>query len=138
VGQRFREHIKGEGSQWTRIHAPVRIETVYEGSNYRTESEVTKKLMEKHGIEKVRGGPYSSPPLSPGTKGHLTKEIRASKGACFTCGKLGHYAAKCAMRQCHRCGRISHVISECYARRHLNGLVLSDSESDSKDGYTIW
>ena len=31
---------------------------------------------------------------------------------------------------CHRCGRDTHWAQDCYAKRHVDGYELSDSESD--------
>lgn len=57
VERRFKQHQSGVGSSWTKIHKPISIVEIREGS-YKEESEVTIEYMEKYGITKVRGGKW--------------------------------------------------------------------------------
>jgi len=55
---RMSQHFGGFGSKWTTLHKPVKLETIiFPGSKAR-ENEMTLQMMEKHGIEKVRGGKW--------------------------------------------------------------------------------
>ena len=35
--------------------------------------------------------------------------------------------------KCFRCGRETHYANQCYAKTHINGYILSDSEDNSKE-----
>ena len=58
----------GGGSSWTKLHPPVSVvETIYRDAEYDEEfdeDEIVYKYMKKYGVDKVRGGTYSSTLLS--------------------------------------------------------------------------
>ena len=53
IDRRLREHWKGEGAEWTKLHAPRKLYAVYNGD---VENDLTMEMMLKHGWENVRGG----------------------------------------------------------------------------------
>lgn len=60
LNARYNAHRTGRGAEWTKLHAPIRIQTTFEAD---TEEEAkkkeafhTSKLILKHGVNKVRGG----------------------------------------------------------------------------------
>jgi predicted GIY-YIG superfamily endonuclease len=61
---RTAQHNDGEGAKWTKLHPPIRmLHSVFTGTTdptvaMRLEDEMTLTLMEKYGIERVRGGRY--------------------------------------------------------------------------------
>ena len=64
MDKRYKQHLKGKGSNWTRLHKPVRIKQVIETTT-KVESEAA--LMEdkltietaiQYGLNNVRGGGY--------------------------------------------------------------------------------
>lgn len=63
VQERFKEHQNGfYAAEWTKIHKPLAVEqsknlgvTTYEAAE-RFENRVTRKYVEKYGIDNVRGG----------------------------------------------------------------------------------
>lgn len=63
--RRIKKHFRGKGSAWTKAHSPVEIveQTELYGS-YRdielSENEKTVEYMARYGIEKVRGGFFST------------------------------------------------------------------------------
>ena len=67
VANRMAQHFAGEGSEWTKMHAPQQIlHTICTGTKdgraaEQMEDEVTITLMLRHGIDKVRGGHFSYP-----------------------------------------------------------------------------
>lgn len=57
VMQRFEEHVKGIGAIWTKMHKPIEIISYVPG-NMHDENEISWNLIQKYGIERVRGGKY--------------------------------------------------------------------------------
>lgn len=91
---RYREHLQGKGSEWTRLYPVIKKVHEIEGDNF-DEDKITKMYMMKYGIENVRGGSYSNIILSQDQINCLTKEIRNASDACFHCGSTSHYARHC-------------------------------------------
>jgi len=152
--RRFQEHVDGAGSVWTRKYAPVAIERSVSVDGPLHEDRVTKELMLKHGIDNVRGGSYCRIDLDDGQKQSLTTELRSATGVCFKCGRGGHFAAQCHVKDankkterkiqrhsrarskrdqgCFRCGRSGHFADTCYARTDVGGDLLRDSSEESE------
>ncbi|WP_234086828.1 GIY-YIG nuclease family protein [Azonexus sp. R2A61] len=67
VANRMAQHFAGEGAEWTKLHAPVKVlHTIGTGTKdgraaEQMEDEVTITLMLRYGIDKVRGGHFSYP-----------------------------------------------------------------------------
>jgi cellular nucleic acid-binding protein len=100
---RWAEHLKGQGSSWTRRYPVVRLVETRPLNKMFDEDVVTKEYMLKYGIENVRGGSFCTIWLSEPVERQLTTELRAATNACYRCGQVGHYANQC--RQCARCGQ---------------------------------
>ena len=56
---RIQKHFDGDGSSWTRLHKPVKVVEILEGTKD-TEREVTLRYMRTHGWENVRGAGYTA------------------------------------------------------------------------------
>jgi hypothetical protein len=52
-----------------------------------------------YGIDKVRGGAYSTINLDDSVKLLLIKEIQNASGLCFQCGIKGHFIKNCPSTQ---------------------------------------
>jgi predicted GIY-YIG superfamily endonuclease len=95
VQRRFKQHTQGKGSEWTREYAPLRIAETRPITSPYDETNVTKELMKKHGIDNVRGGAHASIELSEETENFIQHELRAANDSCYKCGKKGHFANQC-------------------------------------------
>ena len=116
---RLDAHRSGKGSEWTRQHPPLEgcsyslkeVKGDEEQARLDEDSEV-KRLMKEHGIEKVRGGSYSTTILSRSDVKALSKELRHASGGCLRCGHKSHWA------------------TSCYAGKDVAGNDISDDERD--------
>ena len=94
---RFETHFTNNGSEWTKLHKPIKIlELIPNCDNY-DEDKYTYKYMDKYGIDNVRGGSYTSPILDRETKNQLKKISNSINNRCFICSNVGHFAKDCNM-----------------------------------------
>jgi hypothetical protein len=139
VEKRFGEHVRGIGSAWTRKYPPLPLPSGLLFKKLLTslldEDYEVEKLMEKYGIDNVRGGSYVTIKLALTDRNCLEKKLRHAREECFSCGKTGHYVNACpdkppenkakrAHKICERCNRDSHTITACYALTKLDGSPL--------------
>lgn len=126
VAARFQEHLDGIGSAWTARYKPLAVERIIQGADAFEEDMWVKRYMSQKGIDKVRGGSYSSPDLDHIQIAALKHEMRGAKDKCFNCGSEDHFVADCSLSQdsglgkCYRCGREGHYVAECYATTHVS------------------
>lgn len=114
--KRYKEHMNGSGSAWTRLYKPIKVEKVIENATPFDEDKWVKIYMNKHGIDKVRGGAYVLEDLPEFQKESLKSELWGSTDKCTTCGRSGHWA------------------KDCYAKKDVSGNEIYESESDEE----IW
>ena len=91
---RIESHFNSEGSEWTKIHKPIKLLELIKGDDY-DEDKYTKIYMDKYGIDNVRGGTYTSVKLDKETKNQLEKMSNNTNNRCFKCTKYGHFAKDC-------------------------------------------
>lgn len=94
IPNRLFEHAQGEGSEWTKKHAPERLVELFHGDVW-DEDKTTKRYMSKYGIDNVRGGSYVSRILTDKQIKSLKVEIRTAENRCFICGSDRHFAKHC-------------------------------------------
>ena len=120
VIHRYSQHLAGNGSAWTKKYKPIKLEKVIENVSPFEEDKITKELMSKYGIDKVRGGSYVEVELSEFHVDALKMEIWAAKDLCTQCGRSGHF------------------VKDCYAKTDILGNKLeyeecSEDEDNDKD-----
>jgi|UniRef100_A0A6C0JUE5 predicted GIY-YIG superfamily endonuclease len=126
VENRFKQHINGVGSSWTKKYKPISIIKQIKSTSQFDEDKYVKEYMAKYGIENVRGGTYTSIELDDISLFQLQKELWHSKNLCT------------------RCGRNTHFIKDCYAKTDIDGNILekadtsSDYEDTSSDYENVW
>lgn len=149
--RRYEEHKSGKGSEWTKLHKPVKMLETRQIKSSEDETAVTKELMKKHGVDNVRGGAFCQRELPSYVKKTLELEQRGNTDSCFKCGKKGHFAKDCSYEEyeeeyeeddedeeddpntCYRCQRFGHWANQCYAKTDKYGNQLDDSDSESDD-----
>lgn len=113
VAERYKQHLSGDGATWTRSHKPLKLIESRPLKNDHDETNLTKDLMKKYGVDNVRGGAYVSLVLDEATKSVLEREFRGNTDACFKCGEIGHFAGRCTAGEeeeenvwgCDHCGK---------------------------------
>lgn len=148
VKRRIEEHNKGAGSEWTRLHRPVKVIETRKLKDEHDENNTTKDYMKKYGVDNVRGGSYSQVDLPTAYEKALTAELRGNSDACFKCGAKDHFVRDCPVEDeeseeeeseeeeedgaCYRCGRTSHYASDCYAYSNVRGQYIGKPKRDPR------
>lgn len=130
IERRYKEHQSGTGSEWTKKYPPVKLMYTKPISSTLEEDLETKVLMEKYGIDNVRGGTHCQIELPSAAKQTLEKELAHASGACFKCGKPGHFVKDCTV-VCGRCGFNSHSSDKCRAYTNKEGKFLCHAKGTS-------
>ena len=91
LNMRYAQHLSGDGAVWTKMHPPKRIHAVYtEDATFKLENEVTKKLIDIYGVDKVRGGAwYQRTPRGKHMTGEQFVECVNALGLSIKTGVIG-------------------------------------------------
>jgi predicted GIY-YIG superfamily endonuclease len=94
INVRFREHVSGTGSEWTKLHSPIEILETKPGDKWE-EDTMVHRMIEKYGIDNVRGGTYCNIKLTSDQINELNTKIISVNDLCYKCHLPGHFANKC-------------------------------------------
>ncbi len=95
MANRYKQHIDGDGSFWTKKYKPLSIIKQIDNSSPFDEDRYVKEYMSKYGIENVRGGSYNQVVLNEETIKFLKNELITSNNECYKCGNTEHFANDC-------------------------------------------
>ena len=95
VNERYKEHLEGNGSCWTRKYKPLSIIKQIENCSPFDEDRYVKEYMAIYGIDNVRGGSYNQEELTCETIKFLKNELRTSNNECYKCGSTSHFVSEC-------------------------------------------
>lgn len=142
LSRRYQDHLNGKGSAWTKKYPPVSLEHSEPETSPLDEDRITKQWMMKYGLDKVRGGTYSSVRLEDDVIKFLNKEIRSAQDCCLRCGRPGHFITKCYAATdvhgktleeitCIRCGRLNHSVDKCTYKTTVDRKKIVDHISQT-------
>lgn len=95
VDRRWREHLDGTASAWTKTYNPIKIlETIPDAHKF-DEIKYTLIYMDKYGTENVRGGPYVTQKLSDAVYESIMVIFDSADNKCTRCFRKGHFVSKC-------------------------------------------
>lgn len=106
--RRFQAHTNGTGATWCKMHKPIRVKFAWSIESERAkveEGKLTARLIQRHGINHVRGGhltsrwPYEGKLLLWMLRSVCKNLVRQGRLAlrCVKCGLEGHTFDVCAM-----------------------------------------
>jgi predicted GIY-YIG superfamily endonuclease len=104
VAKRFQEHVEGKdnAAAWTIKHKPIAVLHERKCDNKYQEDALLFEMMEKYGVENVRGGTYSQTVLTTEQRTELRKKFDSVNDRCYECGKVGHFANDCPAKSTSR------------------------------------
>lgn len=115
VMNRYKQHLNGSGSAWTKKYKPISVEKTIRNVSPFEEDKITKEYMSTYGIDKVRGGSYVEIKLSEFHMAALNMEIWAANDLCTQCGRSGHF------------------VKDCYATTDASGNKIEYEDSEESE-----
>jgi cellular nucleic acid-binding protein len=134
---RYMQHKNGLGASWTKKYRPVKLLDTKPLTGEHDETNTTKDLMKKYGVDNVCGGAYATISLDDATKSVLEREIRGNTDKCYKCGNSGHFANKCSSSPKVEVvwKRQEEVVWECeYCPKQFKSRKMCESHEQSCGG----
>jgi len=95
IDSRLSAHMLGNGSEWTKLHKPIKIDKIiYDCDNF-DEDKWTLIYMNRYGIDNVRGGSFCKIIIDKNTRNVISKMITGSTDRCYLCNSKEHFAKEC-------------------------------------------
>ncbi len=95
ISRRLSDHKNHLGSSWTKKYHPINVEHIYPNSDDFDEDKITLQMMDKYGVDNVRGASYVSIELSQKQKDDIKERLNNVTNKCFKCSQSGHFARYC-------------------------------------------
>jgi P4 family phage/plasmid primase-like protien len=92
--QRILSHFKENGSEWTKLHKPIKVLSEINGDNI-DEEKYTLLTMKQYGIDNVRGGAFCKLNLTPPEIAVIQQILLSIDDKCYKCGISGHFVKDC-------------------------------------------
>jgi len=73
--KRLKQHIKGRGAEWTKLHKPTKVMEYYTDAKDSDERKVTNQMIKKYGAKKVRGAGLTKRKMSKKEISNLNKKV---------------------------------------------------------------
>lgn len=150
---RFKEHVAGRGSAWTKKYPPIKILETKLSDSIFDEDKIAKEYMVMYGIDNVRGGSFTMVTLPTEQKETIKRDIWSAQGRCTRCGRDTHFIMRCRskttidgdflveeVKVCTRCNRDGHSEAKCYATTTKDGACIKCRDcyaKTTKDGKKI-
>ena len=117
--ERIWDHIEGQGAVWTKRYPPVvgkELVDYTSGLKKSDEDRITLEMMEKFGINNVRGGKWCRVKMPSAHYQEIEKKLKISK-------KTNKKSKK--IINCGRCGRSGHNRTYCKLKTTVDGVRIT-------------
>ena len=95
IKNRINNHFTGNGALWTKKYKPIEVIEIINNCDDYDEDKYVFIMMNKYGIDNVRGGSFCNFKLFREEIRFLTNIINNANNNCFKCGKKGHFSNQC-------------------------------------------